>query len=257
MVNLDTGLMSGKGIEHSLNHLDGAGREGCLELILNQDLSKLFQLFIKDYPEMVDVVLDTYTPKDDNDVGGYYEFSEDEKGNPVPKIFISAGGVGRFEKLLSEHKRSVEMNVEMLGIKYEDMTGKLFQLFILAHEMGHIRDYKINFLSDSNLSAWQAVEEMGYQRLNVLKMLPVKNVSPSHLRRRLKNIESLDQVLEIFPEVKEYVDFNKIKTVGDLIQAQETEYRQAPPESYADSFAVEFLKKYAEELGLTQLIVKH
>ena len=223
---------------------------------LSPDLSKMLALVFREYPELRNTKIETFTPTDNFDAGGFYEFEEGENGDPIPKICISEGDAELLRPLLEIRKSSVAINAEMLGLDSKDITPQLLQYFIIAHELGHIKDYKINFEGDPDLNGWEAVDEMNYQRDAVLTTLPVPNMSPTYLARELDGLASVEGVVERFPELQKYHDFEDLVTVEDVLAAQEEAYRSSAPESYADEFAVNFLRSYGEELGIHRLI-KH
>ncbi len=210
----------------------------------------LISLIFENCPELKGVSVSTFVPKDEFDGGGYYEFVEGEEGEPVPTIFISQGAADLLEPLLETRKYSVELNARLLGIDPRDMDCELLQLFIVAHEMGHIRDYVVNFKSDSDLVGWEAVDEMNYQRDEVLATLPVGNLSPTSLVRELSGMTNLSEAVAKFPDLAKHPEFARMATLDDLIRIQELEYRTSPPESYADAFAARFIQEHAEKLGL-------
>jgi len=219
---------------------------------MSPDVSKLLELVFREISELNGTKIETFKPKDDFDAGGYYEFEEGEDGEPIPKICISAGNTELLKPLFVIRNSSIVMNAEMLGIDFEDMTPQLLQLFIIAHELGHIKDFRVNFEGDPDLKDWEAVEEMAYQRDAVLGMLPVPNLSPTHLARELEGLKFKDVIVK-FPDLEKYSGFKNLKTTGDLLVAQEREYRLSAPESYADRFATEFLRSHADQLDIPQL----
>lgn len=221
---------------------------------LNPQVEMLLSIVRKEYPELADVELKVFSPEDEFDGGGYYKFFEDADGQPLPVICISAGDPRFLAPLMAIRRSSIEINAEMLGIEYEKMTLELLQLFIIAHEFGHIKDFKINFQADSNLQGWEAVDIMEYQRDAVLSMLPAKNISPTHLASKLRDAKTLEDAIKLFPEIMVYPKFHEIKSVGDLLRAQEIEYRSSPPESYADTFAAGLLLQHAKELGISEIL---
>lgn len=167
------------------------------------------------------------------------------------------GGANLLAPLLDIRKSSVAINAEMLGIDPSKMSPELLQIFIITHELGHIRDYQVNFSSDPNLEGWKAVDEMAYQRESVLTMLPIRNINPTDLARELAGVENLQEVLDRFSEVKEYPRFEDIKSVDDVLFAQEREYRLSAPEAYADEFAVNFIKRHSSKLNISELFAEN
>lgn len=220
------------------------------EVELPPSLSKVIEVIFREYPELRDITIKTFASQDYFDVGGYYEFVEDAKGKPVPQICISKGDANLLTRLFDIRRSSIAINAQMLGIESKDMTPELLQIFIIAHEFGHIKDYKVNFEGDPNLHEWDAVKEMDYQREAVLSMLPIPNITPTHLAIKLKGLVRLEDVVEKFPDLQKYTGFKNLITVEDVLTAQEIEYKSSTPESYADKFATDFLRHHASELGI-------
>lgn len=219
---------------------------------LSPDLLNLIEVAFSEYPELKNIKIETFPPEDDFDAGGYYEFEEKEDGTIIPKIFLSEGSAEMLRPLLNIRKLAVEINAKMLGIEPTDMTPKLLQYFIIAHELGHIRDFRINFESNPNLHGWDAVEEMAQQREHILSALPIPNISPTHLARELSGL-TFEAILKKYPALRNYHNFSNLKSPNDVLIAQEKEYRSSEFESYADNFAAEFLKRNAEKLDILQL----
>jgi hypothetical protein len=214
------------------------------EYNLSPKVRELLAFAIKDYPQLANLGFETFEPKDEFDAGGYYDFKEDKNGEPVPVIFISEGDAQLLQPVMEIRKQSVDLNAQKLGITKKEMTPELMQLFIIAHEMGHVYDYKRNYKANSDLKGWEAVEEMQYDRENVLTMLPVEGINPTHLASQLNGMSNLNEVVKLFPKIKNYFGFDKLKTVEDVIAEQERMYRSSSPETYADDFATKLLKKH-------------
>ena len=212
---------------------------------LPPNVRKVLEIAFLEYPEFKNINIKTFSPRDDFDAGGYYKFIEDKRGEPIAQICISEGDAKLLVPLLDIRKSSVTMNAQMLGIDSSKMSPELLQIFIITHELGHIRDYQVNFASDPDLEGWEAVDEMAYQREAVLTMLPIRNINPTDLARELAGVENLQEVLDRFPEIKEYPGFEDINSIDDVLFAQEREYRLSAPEIYADKFASNFIKKHA------------
>lgn len=220
---------------------------------LPKEVSRMLEIAFQQYPELAKTKIEAFPPQDRFDAGGFYEFEEGADGQPIAKICVSRGNAELLRPLLEIRKSSVAINAKMLGIDPKDVTPQLLQYFIIAHELGHIKDFKVNYEGDPSLEGWEAVDEMAYQRDAVLAMLPVPNLSPTHLARELEGL-TYEDAIEKFSTLKEYKDFASIE---DILARQESEYRSSAPESYADEFAAIFLKTNADQLGLDQLSSGH
>jgi hypothetical protein len=224
--------------------------ERAIETELRPEVRKLFDIIIRENPELSATKIETFYPVDIYDAGGYYTLEEID-GEITPVIHISAGGPADYRPLMEIRKASVEINAETLGIDMEDMTPELLELFILAHEMGHVQDFVSNYQRDPDLDGWGAPEEMAFHRHFILGTLPIPHISPTGVTGHMRDVTSLDEVLKIEPRLAKHPRFNEINTVEDLIRVQEEEYRASEPERYADAFAAAFLNKHSKELGLS------
>ncbi len=225
--------------------------EATIENELRPELRKLFDIIVRENPELAQTQIHLFTPVDAYDAGGYYTLEELEEGVIAPFIHVSAGGVESYVPLLEIRKASVSINAKALGIELADMTPELLELFILAHEMGHVKDFVSNYQTDPELGGWDAPDMMAFHRDAILNTLPIPNVSPTGLTGDLRDVTSLKQVMTNYPKLESHPRFSEMETVEDLIRIQEEEYRTSEPERYADTFAAKFLKKHSEELGLS------
>lgn len=220
------------------------------EMEIEPRLRKLFEIARQENPELASAKLQTFTPKDKYDSGGYYDFEEGEGGEIAPTLFISEGSSSLLAPLLEVRKEAIRINASLLGINPEEVTTEILQVFIFAHELGHIKDFLRNYKSDPSLEGWEAVDEMGSHRDSVLMQLPVPNLSPTHLIGELREVSKLEEAIAMYPEIKRHPKFSGLETVQDLLRLQEEEYRGSEPERYADEFAAELLTRHAQEFGI-------
>lgn len=233
------------------NNLHLVDSEPIIETELRPEVQRLFDIIIRENPELSATQVSIFTPNDIYDAGGFYTFEEVEEGVITPFIQMSAGGHEAYIPLLEIRKTSVSIIAKALKVEVNLVTSELLELFILAHEMGHVKDFVSNYQSDPELNGWNASEEMDFHRHFILGTLPIRNVSPTGLTGHLHDVTSLEEVLKVEPNLAKHPRFNEIKTVEDLIRVQEEEYRASEPERYADDFAAKFLNEHSEELGLS------
>ena len=237
--------------ESEPNNLRLVDSEPTIETELRPEVQRLFKIIVRENPELSATQIQTFEPVNKYDAGGYYTLEVGEDGEVTPVIHISAGGTSNYAPLMEIRKASVAINAETLGIDNNDMTPELLELFIIAHEMGHVKDFVSNYQRDPDLSGWEAQDEMFFHRHAILGTLPIRNVSPAGLTGHLRNVTSLEEVLKVEPNLAKHPRFDEIETVEDLIRVQEEEYRASEPERYADDFAAKFLNKHSEDLGLS------
>ena len=218
---------------------------------LNSKQRELLAIAYENFPDLEKVQVRTFVPTDIYEIGGYYDISSDDAGDTVISLNLSEGKAESLGPLFSFRKAAIEANAKLLGIKPEEMTPEILQLFITAHELGHIKDYLVNYESDPDLTGLNAASEMNYHRDSNLDTLPVPGVYPPDLARQLSENGSIDMnaFLSTFSKTNLSSD-DKIKTASDLMNLQEERYRVSPPERYADEFARDLLLKHSERLGI-------
>ncbi len=221
---------------------------------VNPEIRNFFSLIYDQNPSLSNIRVDYVTPEDEPGTGGYLELVEIRKDVFVPTIFVMPGQDGHMKNLMKSRRSSAEIAANMLGIAFEKMTPRLLGLFIMAHELGHVTDYIRNYELNSDYKGAEAAEEWRiHYDLNLLA-LPVSGLDPSGLRQEINNFRNLDEFLIKFPDTKRGIDPEKVKSLDDLLHEQEIAYRSMPYENYADNFAVNFLKRNAQELKISELL---
>ncbi len=218
---------------------------------LTQKQKELLLIAFESFPDLKGTIVSTYIPNDVYELGGYYEVDTDEDGRAFISINLSEGEADLFRPLLKLRRATVEMNSKLLGIEVDQMTPEILQLFITAHELGHVKDFIVNYKANLELTESEAVAEMMYHRENNLSTLPVPNVYPPDLAKFLSESEGVDieTLRATFPDLnlrKSVV----VETARELVDLQEQEYRNTPPERYADEFARDLILNNAERLGI-------
>jgi hypothetical protein len=214
------------------------------------EIQKLFEVAIRENPELAVIQFRTFLPEDTYDVGGYYDFEENDTGKITLVLFLFEGSPQLLAPLLTIQKESIRIISKLLGIAPESITPELLQLFIVAHELEHLKDFLINYQTNHDLIEWDTVEEMDSKRDSELSHLPVPNLRPSQLSRELRGKNNLKKAIEQYPEIINYHRFKEITTVEDLLRLQGEEYRQSEAEKYADNFAAKLLTEHLKEFGL-------
>ncbi len=221
---------------------------------VNSEINKFFSLMYSQHPSLSNIKVDYITPEDESETGGYFELVEVGGDVPVPTVFVMPEQTDHMRDLMRNRQSSAKMVAHMLGIPFEKMTPRLLGLFIMAHELGHATDYIRNYELNSDYKGIKAVEEWDMHYAVNLLSLPVSGLDPAELRQEMKNFGNLDEFLNKFPDTKKEIDLEKVKTLDDLLHEQEIAYRSMPYENYADNFAVNFLKRNAQELEILELL---
>lgn len=221
---------------------------------LPEKLRMLFAAALQDHPVLAAVRFETFKPSNEHDAGGLYKTVDDGSGTPMPVIYISEGEAEALRPLMRSRRRAMEINARQLEIDPDQLTPELLQLFIIAHELGHAKDYLVNYLQNPELQPKEVAEEMWMHRRNVLGTLPVRGYDPSMLNHLLTRfVRDLADAVQKWPEIKDHPRYAEMKTLDDLSGIQEEEYREAPPELYADRFAAELVRKNFAALGFPEM----
>jgi hypothetical protein len=194
------------------------------------------------------------SPKEVPYTGGLFHRVQVDEQTFIPTISIVAENEKHMQKLKDTRQASAKKAAEMLGINFFDLTPRLLRQFIIAHELGHADDYVINYETNPDYTGAGAVKEWNLHYRSNLLTLPVPGWSPRALREEILQYNDLSSFLEAYPDTKKKINTNEIKTLQDLLNAQELAYRASEYERCADDFAANFLKKNAKELGIRELI---
>ena len=194
-------------------------------------------------------------PEEEPNTAGFFETVEISSRQFYPEVFIVSESQEHAQKLKNTRESSAKKVAEMLGIDFSKLTPELFKKFIIAHEFGHASDYIKNYESNPVYQTTKAAEEWKLHTESVLSLLPFPGVAPSDLYEEILKFNTLTEFVKAHPETEKTININEIKTLQDLLHAQELAYRSSPYESYADKFAADFLLKNALALGITELVV--
>ncbi len=138
-----------------------------------------------------------------------------------------------------------------LGARYEDIKDnkKLVTTFIFLHEFGHAKDFMDNYLKPKEDKGKKpfaevlknAITETNEHRLKDLMTLPV----PSHIDlSKWEDFRKYTKRLETFgikPDKYGQISHEQLNI------AQSISYREMSSESFADSFAIDYIRKHHNE----------
>lgn len=142
-------------------------------------------------------------------------------------------GWSSYSTFMKKRRKTLEIFAAKLDCAMEDFDERKTAEFVFAHEMGHIEDIEQN-------------SDFDERRRNEMASLPVPNLSPSKLiefitvygERRYENMYMKDK------------NYNyqgiTVHSAQELIDFQQTAYRELPTEDTADQFAVKILKKLTD-----------
>ena len=210
---------------------------------------ELLKLTLQQYPHLSHVEIKFVPPDDRIDTGGTFDQIKIDEDTFLPIIFIVSKDAKHIEKIMQTRKESAKRVAEMLGIKFEDLTPELLRQFIIAHEFGHADDYVKNYEQNPEYKGGQITEEWNLHYEANLYSMPVPGYDPVDLKNEIENFTNLEDFLKVHPETTATVEADNIKSLEDLMIAQENAYRSSTYENYADQFATHFLKQNAKTLG--------
>lgn len=204
------------------------------ELVISNEnplFARPYTILIKERPELASIPVRTFTAEEKirhPKTGG--RFVHGEWG---PDKLVFPTGESHLDEfaLTPEGKPTLETIASKIGIPVETLTKHentpIIDIFIFLHEAGHAQDF---------LRSGLTREKWSVKRKEELKTLPGGGHPPAEYITLCRR-----QNLPITAE--------HIKTVSEA-------YRNLPSERYADQFAVNLMKKYWTELGLTKNIQK-
>jgi len=228
-------LLTQKDIEHD----ETAIKELRLILEQNQHLSHVGVVFI--------------LPQKEPNTGGVFRRVKIDENTVIPTVFIVSEDADHIKKLFNTRRSSAERIAKLLGINFEDMSPKLLRQFIIAHEFGHANDYVRNYEENPDYKGAEAAEEWGVHYEMNLQTMPVRGLDPVELQEEIANFQNLADFLNTYPEETKTINRDIIKSLEDLVKAQEQAYRSSEYERYADKFAIDFIRKNVQALNVTEL----
>ena len=137
---------------------------------------------------------------------------------------------------------SARKAAEMIGRASGEITGRELQEFIFLHELGHASDFLRNFAMDPDIGEANAVQAWKDASAQEMEGLPVPHVFPNELSEAATKYGDVTMLADEFPEAKVAMDRLGFTSLQQLLDAQETAYRNLRKESFADKFAADLFK---------------
>lgn len=163
----------------------------------------------------------------------------------MPRIVVYTGNSFHYDQLLTQREISSRTAAEMIGIDFEEIkrNPQILALFIFLHEIGHARDYILNYLKGlrgndeySPAKSWNENTEQEQGKLYI------PNCNPAQARAMYESGE----LKVYFDQYRDYYQQHSINSPEELLEANERVYRNLPKEKYADQFAADFIKKHRD-----------
>lgn len=223
------------------------------DLGLDQATFDMLKLTLEQHGHLSHVEVVFISPEEEPDTGGFFHRVRVDEQTFVPTIFIVSKDQEHMRKLRNTRQSSAQRTADMLGIDFSKLTPNLLRQFIIAHEIGHASDYVKNYETNPDYQGAEAAEEWGMHYSANLSTMPVPGFDPVGLLEETAKFYNLQAFLGAHPNIANTINTGEIKSLQDLLRAQEVAYRSSVYESYADNFAANFLKKNAKELGILEL----
>ncbi|HCC23434.1 TPA: hypothetical protein DF272_04650 [Candidatus Falkowbacteria bacterium] len=211
-----------------------------------KQISLAWELLVDQMPELKDVKLRILKKRQIKDVRftrGTYIFPVKEEDPLEIQLLLSNDDV--LDLMDEEERAVVRQHAKKIGLKDEQLEGALLRVFIFAHEAGHVVDFVKNYLNNfdyQGMARSEVVEIWREEYRANMNMLAVPNMT------RPKFEAFLAAATEV--EVDEFLDNYGFDSIKEFKMEQQKSYRQLPHESYADDFAIKFIKKNAAKFGL-------
>jgi len=246
----------------SPEHREDLGRKGIRldQLVEQRDTNidkptlSLLRLVFEQHEQLRHVEIVLVAPIEKPDTGGTFHRVQVDEQTIIPTIFIVFEDYEHMRRLKDVRHSSAQRVADMLGIDFSRLSLSLLRQFIVAHEIGHAFDYVTNYEMNTRYQGANVAEEWDLHYEANLLALPVSGFSPVELLEEVSKFSNLEDFLEKHSSVARKINTEKIKTLQDLLDAQEIAYRNSVYENYADKFATNFLKTNARELDIPELI---
>ena len=239
------------------NELGGVLKSSKFERLPTKELDQVWAIVLEEYPELTILQMEKLMPAKEDFLqytGGEFIASTDSE---KPLVRIVLGDIKHLESLRAVRNDSVKIVLEKLGLALEKVDAKILNLLIFLHEVGHGRDYIVNYLNNPIYPDKDASNDDWYEHYeNQLNALPVPGLDPTDLRIRLKELGGLQAFRVSYPELDLIFQKHNIQNEEDLLRVQEVAYRNLPHESYADDFACKVLRGHWETIGLDPSLLK-
>lgn len=209
----------------------------------DRETNKMLELMLKQFPFLAHVKIQFVSPDDEPNTGGFFHRIKIDEHTFVPSVSIVSFDLKHMQRLIEVRKSSNQQVARLLGIDISDMTTDLLRQFIIAHEFGHATDYVRNYETNPDYYGAEAAQEWNEHYDANLFTLPVPGFDPVDLMEEIARFDNLATFFQAHPEVERIINGVEIKSLQELVEAQELAYRASAYESYADKFAVNFLKR--------------
>ncbi|PIR41968.1 MAG: hypothetical protein COV30_00890, partial [Candidatus Yanofskybacteria bacterium CG10_big_fil_rev_8_21_14_0_10_37_15] len=226
------------------------------DLGMDQTTSDMLKLMLEQFNYLAHVEVVFISPEEEPNTGGFFHKVQVDDGTFVPAIFIVSENQEHMRKLKDTRRSSVQIIADMLGIDFSQLSPILLRQFIILHEIGHANDYVKNYENNPDYQGANAAEEWDLHYEANLLTMPVPGFDPVDLREKVSRFSDLREFLDAYPNVAKKMNIDEIKTLEDLLHAQEIAYRTSAYESYADNFAIDFLKNNSEKLNTALKILE-
>lgn len=223
-------------------------------LEMDRSTGKMLELVLNQNPHLSHIEVVFISPEDEPNTGGIFRRVQIDEQTYIPTIFIVSKNQEHMSRLKQTRQKSAARVAELLGIDFAELSPELLRQFIIAHELGHASDYVKNYETNPDFHGSDAVEEWELHYEANLLTMPVPGLDPVELREVLSQFDNLEDFLESNPNLKNTINTNEIKNLQDLINLQETTYRNSEYERYADNFATKFLQENSADLNIPELM---
>lgn len=220
-------------------------------ILLNSEaphLAKVYANIVTEQPELHVVKINN----ENIQRNAYFCNAALKEGQYIPEIaFNFSNPETYFDSSLEFLLRSVAIQ---LGAKYEDIKDnkKLVTTFIFLHEFGHAKDFLDNYMKPKENKGKKplaevlkiAITDANERRLKDLMTEP----APSHIDFSKEDFKKYTKRLETFgikPDKNGKISKKQFEIVST------NAYREMSSESFADSFAVEYIRKHRNEYFLS------
>lgn len=218
-------------LEQNIEILKAQGENG-------DNLAGWYLKAIEKYPELKEVLI---VQRPDGKVGAFSRSKFSKKntsGRHEIFLDLTPGSEIRYMHDFNHRQESLRLIAERLRIKPEALSPRIFQVWILLHELGHALDHIHTSLpGDKKIKA----------RANEMKTLPIGNGRIEDLRRPevkaelLKHENLFEDLTKKYKSVIRDFEGGIIDDYDDVIRLQEREYKSLPTEVYADDFATSIM----------------
>lgn len=213
---------------------------------VDQETNKMLELMFALHPFLAHVKIQFVSPDDEPNTGGFFHRIKIDEQTFIPSVSIVSFSAKHLQRLIEVRKSSNQQVARLLGISISEMTPDLLRQFIIAHEFGHATDYVRNYETNPDYHGAEAAQEWNTHYDANLFTLPVPGYDPVDLIEEIARFDNLITFYQAHPEVESTINGVKIQNFQELVEAQELAYRASAYESYADKFAVNFLKQNSD-----------